>query len=104
VARQHGTPNWGSKRGVLNRRMSFAVMCSRPEGNGDSGGVRGDGQWLAVREGGTQQRGARGSDGDLRGGPGAALHGGSTVAEQGGTVGATGGRKKGCSRGVGHPL
>jgi hypothetical protein len=64
----------------------------------------GDGRWLAVWEGGTQQRGARGGDGDLRGGPGAALHSGSTAAKQGGTVGATGGRKKGCSRGVGHPL
>jgi hypothetical protein len=64
----------------------------------------GDGRRLAVREGGTRRRGARGGDGELGGGPGAALHGGSTVVEQGDAVGATGGRKKGCSWGVGLPL
>jgi hypothetical protein len=51
-----------------------------------------------VREGGTRRRGARGGDGELRGEPGAALHGGSTAVEQGGAVGAMSGRKKGYSR------
>jgi hypothetical protein len=79
-------------------------MCGRPEGN--SGGVasKGGGRWLTVQEGGTRQRGARGSDGELGRGLGAMLHGGSTVAEQGDAVGATGGRKKGCSQGVDLPL
>jgi hypothetical protein len=64
----------------------------------------GDGRQLVVREGGTRQRGAPGFDGELRGGLGVAVHGGSTAVEQGGAVGATGRRKKGCSRGVGLPL
>jgi hypothetical protein len=64
----------------------------------------GDGRWLAVREGGTRRRGARGGDGELIGGPGVALHGGSMAAEQGSTVGAMGGRKKGCSRGGWAPF
>jgi hypothetical protein len=65
----------------------------------------GDGRRLAVREGGTRQRGAHGGDRELGGGPGVALHDGSTVVEQGGAVGAMGGRKKRCSRwGVGLPL
>jgi hypothetical protein len=64
----------------------------------------GDGRWLVVREGGTRWHGARGGDVELGGGPGVALHGGSMVAEQGGAVGTMGGRKKGCSRGVGLPL
>jgi hypothetical protein len=51
---------------------------------------RGNGRRLAVQEGGTRRRGARGGNAELRGGPGAALHGGSMVVEQGGTVGATG--------------
>jgi hypothetical protein len=42
----------------------------------------GDGQGLAVQEGGTRWRGARGGDEELRGEPGAALHGGSTAVEQ----------------------
>jgi hypothetical protein len=61
----------------------------------------GDGQGLAVREGGTRRRGARGGDEELRGESGAALHGGSTTLEQGGAVGATGGMKKGYSWGGG---
>jgi hypothetical protein len=60
----------------------------------------GDGQRLAVREGGTQWCGAHGGYGDLGGGPGAALPGGSMVVEQGSAVGATDGRQKGCSRGI----
>jgi hypothetical protein len=63
-----------------------------------------DGRRLVVQEGGTRRCDARGGNGELRGGPWAALHGGSTVAKQGGVVGVTGGRKKGCSRGVGLPL
>jgi hypothetical protein len=34
-------PSGGSKRGVLTRRMSTAVMGGRPEGNGGRGGNRG---------------------------------------------------------------
>jgi hypothetical protein len=58
-------------------------------------------RWLAVWECGTRRHGARGGDGELRGGPGAALHGGSTTTEQGDAVGATSGRKKCYSRGGG---
>jgi hypothetical protein len=64
----------------------------------------GDGRRLAVWEGGTWRRGARGGDGELGGGPGATLHGGSMMAEHGGAVGATGGWKRGCSWGLGLPL
>jgi hypothetical protein len=65
VAQQHGTPNWGLKRGwVLTEGTSPTVMCGRPEGNGGGG----DGRRLAVREGGTWQCGARGGNRGLGGG------------------------------------
>jgi hypothetical protein len=54
-----------------------------------------------VPEGGTRRRGAHGGDGELRGEPGAVLHGGSTVAEQGGVVEAMGGGRKAVHRGEG---
>jgi hypothetical protein len=72
-------------------------MCGRPEGNSSGAASGGDGQRLMVREGGTRRHGARGSDGELGGGPRVALKGGSTAAEQGG-------RKKGCSRGGWPPF
>jgi hypothetical protein len=56
----------------------------------------GDGRQLAALEGGTRRRGARGGDGEVGGGPRAALHGGSMAAEQGSAAGAMDGRKKGC--------
>jgi hypothetical protein len=61
----------------------------------------GDGRRLALWEGGTRWRVARGGDGEFGGGPGAALHGGSMAVEQGSVVGKTGGRKNGCSWGGG---
>jgi hypothetical protein len=64
----------------------------------------GDGQRLVVQEGGTWRHSARGSDGELGGGPRAALKGGSTAVKQGGAAGVTGGRKKGCSRGGWAPF
>jgi hypothetical protein len=63
---------------------------------GAASGVMVDGS--RVREGGTWRRSACGGKGELRGGPGVALHGGSTAAEQGDAVGATGRGKKGCSQ------
>jgi hypothetical protein len=94
---------WG---GVAHQGGCSRAVGGRSEGNGSGGGVWSDGRWLTVREGGTQRRGARSGDGELRGGSGPALHGGLTAVEQGGIVGAMGGRKKGCScwRGVGLPL
>jgi hypothetical protein len=79
-------------------------MCGRPEGNSSGAASGGDGQRLMVREGGTRRHGARGSDGELGGGPRVALKGGSTAAEEGGAAWVTGRRKKGCSRGGWPPF
>jgi hypothetical protein len=94
----------GQQGGVAHRGGCSTVVGGRPEGNNGGGGVwerwstaRGAGRWYTVAQCSWRRRGARR-------GTGAALHGGSTATEQGSAVGATGGRKKGCSRGFWAPF
>jgi hypothetical protein len=71
------------------------VWAGVTEALGGGGAIKGGAsRWLAVWECCTRRHGARGGDEELRGGPGAALHGGSTTTEQGDAVGVTSGRKK----------
>jgi hypothetical protein len=86
----------GQRGGVAHQGGCSMAVGGRPEGNGGRGGV---GRRLTVREGGTRRL-----YGELRGGPGAALHVGSMAAEQDGALGAIGERKKGCSRGGWAPF